>query len=112
MWRILRPPNIFDRETTSQFTLHLALVVVSFAIQTNALSNLLVHFNVPGGMVRGGMGALKNRAQDKSAILGLVREMKELLGLIPDFVASKVHRANNTVVHEHAKLGSSENGHV
>jgi hypothetical protein len=112
MWRILRPPNIFDRETTSQFTLHLALVVVSFAIQTNALSNLLVHFNVPGGMVRGGMGALKNRAQDKSAILGLVREMKELLGLVPDFVASKLHRANNTVVHVHAKLGSSENGPV
>jgi hypothetical protein len=98
----------------NHFPIYLAFgpVVVSFAVQTNALSNLLVYFNVPGGMVRGGMGALKNRAQDKSAILGLVREMKELLGLVPDFVASKVHRANNTVVHEHAKLGSSENGTV
>jgi hypothetical protein len=54
------------------------------------------------------IGALKNKAFDKSAISVLVREMRELLKLVSDFVISKVNRADNSVAHELAKLGRSE----
>jgi hypothetical protein len=49
------------------------------------------------------IGALKTEAFDKSAISVLIREMRELLNLVPDFVISKVDRANNSVAHELAK---------
>jgi hypothetical protein len=58
------------------------------------------------------IGALKTKAFDKSAIYVLVTEMRELLNLVPDFVISKVGRANNSVAHELAKLGRSEDGLV
>jgi hypothetical protein len=58
------------------------------------------------------IGALKTEAFDKSAISVLIREMRELLNLVPDFVISKVDRANNSVAHELAKLGRSEDGIV
>jgi hypothetical protein len=56
--------------------------------------------------------ALKNKAFDKSAISVLVREMRELLKLVLDFVISKVNRADNSLAHELAKLGRCEYGLV
>jgi hypothetical protein len=57
-------------------------------------------------------GAVKTKVFDKSAISVLVREMRELLNLVSDFVISKVDLANNSVAHELAKLGRSEDGLV
>jgi hypothetical protein len=58
------------------------------------------------------IGVLNNKAFDKSDIAVLVREMRELLKLVPDFVISKVDRANNSVAHKLAKLCHSEYGLV
>jgi hypothetical protein len=48
-----RPPYFLGRHTTSQLTLQLAPVVESLAAQRKALSNLLMNFEVPGGMESG-----------------------------------------------------------
>jgi ribonuclease HI len=43
------------------------------------------------------INALKSHVQDKSAIFGLICEMKELLSITPRFEVSRVDRANNLV---------------
>jgi ribonuclease HI len=58
------------------------------------------------------INALKSHVQDKSAISGLIREMKELLSFTPRFEVSRVDRTNNLVAHELAKIGRSEDERV
>jgi hypothetical protein len=58
------------------------------------------------------INALKSHVQDKSAISGLICEMKELLSITPRFEVSRVDRANNLVAHELAKLGRSKDEKV
>ena len=55
---------------------------------------------------------LKSQVQDKSAIAGLIKEMKEVPSFTPCYAISKVDRANNSVAHELAKLGRSICGPV
>lgn len=56
--------------------------------------------------------ALQKKEPDKSIIAAVVRDMHDLLSLVPDYKFSNVKRANNTVAHELAKLGYSLDGCV
>ena len=56
---------------------------------------------------------LKEKVVSKSAISGIVQDIKLALGTLPEWTATKVNRASNRAAHELAKLGrNARNGHV
>ena len=56
---------------------------------------------------------LKEKVVSKSAISGIVQDIKLALDSFPKWTAMKVNHASNMVAHELAKLGrSARNGHV